>query len=208
LALDELAARFELERVSRRPVRFDRRDLDWFNRRWLGGMDADQVTALLVPHWRAAYGRTERAEGTALSPLQWQERLALAIRDELYLPVQAVEKARFAFADELFLDDASRVALELPYAAQILDAFARELGTVEPFEFDPLDAFCRELRLRFKERFSIRSRDVMYVLRAALAGRQDGPCLVKVCQLLGPARCIERAQRAMLDTWPHPVSLP
>jgi glutamyl/glutaminyl-tRNA synthetase len=196
LTLDELAKRFELERVSQRPAVFDRKQLDWFNRRWLGGLSAGEVTALLVPHWQAAYGCAERSEGTALSPDQWQETLALAVREELDRPVQAAEKARFAFVDELACDSASRTVLETSYAGQILDAFADDLASVEPFEFDPLDAFFHDLRLRFKGALGIRSRDVMYVLRAALTGRQDGPCLVVVCQLLGPGRSIQRAMAA------------
>lgn len=196
LSLEELAEHFELGRVSRQPVAFDQDNLDWFNRRWLAGLDAKAVTALLSPHWQMAYGRAERAEGTALSATEWRETLALAIREELVLPEQAVDKARFAFVDVLCSDEASRAVLQAPYADPILDAFGRELGSVEPFESDPLDAFCRGLRLRFKERLGIRSRDVMYVLRAALSGRQDGPCLVEICQLLGPARCVQRANRA------------
>jgi glutamyl/glutaminyl-tRNA synthetase len=196
LSLDELAARFELARVSRRPVVFDRRHLDWYNRRFLCALAADEVTALLVPHWRAAYGRSERAAGTALSSGAWQQTLALAIREELERPEQAVDKARFAFVDELNPDPASKVALAQPYAAQILEAFARELPLVAPFDFDPLDVFCRELRMRCRSALGVRSRDVMYVLRAALTGQRGGPCLVVVCQLLGPARCVQRAREA------------
>ena len=197
LRLDELAARFELGRVSRRPVVFDRRQLDWFNRRWLAGLDVETVTALLIPHWQAAYGAAERAEGSALSPEVWQQTLALAIREELARPDQAVEKARFAFADDLGLDEASRALLEAPYADPILRAFVRELPDVALSE-PTLDVFFRDLRLSFKEQLGIRSRDVMYVLRAALTGRQDGPCLVVACQLLGPARCVQRAREALL----------
>jgi glutamyl/glutaminyl-tRNA synthetase len=203
LTLDELVARFELGRLSHRPVVFDRRQLDWFNRRWLCALDADEVTALLAPHWQAAYGRAERAGDTSLSPKVWQQTLALAIREELDRPDQAVDKTRFAFMDDLLLDSASRTALDQSYAKPILRAFVRELPPAVPpaaFDFEPLDAFCREFRLRFKNAQGIRSRDVMYVLRAALTGRQDGPCLVVVCQLLGPERCIQRAKSALGET--------
>jgi glutamyl/glutaminyl-tRNA synthetase len=203
LTLDELAARFELGCVSHRPVVFDRRHLDWFNRRWLSGLDAGEVSALLVPHWHAAYGCAERAVGTALSPEAWRQMLALAIREGLDRPEQCVDKARFAFIDDLPLDPASRTALDQPYAETILRAFARELppaSSPSAYDFEPLDEFCREFRLRFKDTLGVRSRDVMYVLRAALTGRQDGPCLVVVCQLLGRARCIQRVQAALGET--------
>jgi hypothetical protein len=38
---------------------------------------------------------------------------------------------------------------------------------------------------------------VMSVMRAALTGRVDGPCLIVACQLLGGQRCSLRAVRAL-----------
>jgi len=52
-----------------------------------------------------------------------------------------------------------------------------------------------ELRWHFKALLGVRSRDVLHVVRAALTGRVDAPCLVVACQLLGRARCLQRAQQ-------------
>jgi glutamyl/glutaminyl-tRNA synthetase len=130
--------------------------------------------------------------------------LALAIREELDCLDQAAKRARFAFADEVTWDEEARQALARPYAIEVLESFARGLPDVEPFAYDAIDAFVRDLRLRFKASLSIRSRDVMYVIRAALTGQRGGPCLVEVCQLLGRDRCIERARAAILQLSPDP----
>ena len=99
-------------------------------------------------------------------------------------------------------DERSREVLSLPYASSVLQAFVRELPAVEAFAYDEIDAWITALRQRFKAALGatqgVRSRDVMYVLRAALTGRMDGPCLVEICQLLGPEQCRQRAL-ALID---------
>jgi glutamyl/glutaminyl-tRNA synthetase len=204
LSMEALAARFDLQRISRATARFDPKQLNWFNRRCLRALGEDEVTDLLVPYWRRAYGAADRSAGTALTPRQWQRTLALVIREELDCLDQAAERARFAFVDQVAQDEQSRQALGQPYAAEVLDAFVRGLPDVEPFVYEALDAYISALRLRFKASLGIRSREVMYVIRAALSGQQGGPCLVEVCQLLGRDRCIERVRAATAPLSPHP----
>jgi nondiscriminating glutamyl-tRNA synthetase len=211
LSLHTLAERLDVRRVlrmaaSRRPVPFDPQQLNWFNRRALCALAADEVTALLLPRWQSAYGVTDRAEGTALSPGEWQRALAQAIRPELDRLDQVAERARFAFVDQIAPLGEARAALSQPYAGEVLRAFVRELPAVEPFTYAPIDAWIGDLRRRFKAALGVshgvRSRDVMYVLRAALTGRMEGPCLVEVCQLLGVERCAARARAASQEPKP------
>lgn len=199
LPLEELAARFEL-RPPRNPAALDLQRLNWFNRRALRALGIPEITALLVPRWQAVYGAhcvIGRAEGTALTPIEWQQALAQALHEELDNLDQAVEQARFAFVDRVMPGEQAREVLSRPYAAEVLRTFVHELPAVESFCYEPIDAWISDLRKRFKVALGptrgVRSRDVMYVLRAALTGRMDGPCLVEVCQLLGQERCKVRA---------------
>jgi nondiscriminating glutamyl-tRNA synthetase len=199
LTLPELAARFELERVSHSPAPFDAEQLDWFNHRCLRRLDEAELARLWIPRWQQAYGAAH-VDGTTLAPDEWQRLLVTAIRDEVYRLDQAVDKARFAFAESICPDARAGECLAQPYAAEVLRAFADELSVLEPFEYDEIDARVSALRLRFKASHGIRSRDVMFVLRAALTGRMDGPCLIVACQLLGRRRCIARASHHVV-TW-------
>jgi nondiscriminating glutamyl-tRNA synthetase len=209
LSPEALVARFDLKRVSRSAAAFDLQQLSWFNRRALCALDAQEIAALLVPRWQRAYGAADCAEGTALTPIEWQQALALVLREELDNLDQAVEGAGFAFVDTVTPDEQAREVLAQPYAPEVLRAFVRELPAVEPFAYEPIDAWISALRQRFKAALGVvqgvRSRDVMYVLRAALTGRMDGPCLVEACQLLGRERCAQRARAwcgdALARTW-------
>jgi glutamyl/glutaminyl-tRNA synthetase len=207
MSLDELASRFELDRVSHSPALFDLHDLAWYNRRHLSQLDAQEVTALLVPYWRKAYGLAHRSAGTGLLPDEWQQTLALSIREELDAPCDAARAARFAFVEHVLRDRESQEILSCSYAPPVLRAFAEELSSVAPYSFGALDAFVSDLRLRFRAALGIRSRDVMHVLRAALTGEKRGPCLVVACQLLGRERCLERARRVISDLEEHDAAL-
>jgi glutamyl/glutaminyl-tRNA synthetase len=202
LALDELAERFELGRVSHSPSTFDVRQLDWFNRRCLAQLDEATVTRLFVPYWHDAYGLADRAEGTALASAEWQRALALSVRDEVHALCEVVDRVRFAFVDAVEPDAQAAQVLAQPYAPEVLSAFARDVSSVAPFRFGPIDAYVSDLRWRFKASHGVRSRDVMYVVRAALTGQLGGPCLVDACQLLGRRRCVERI-RAALAAYQH-----
>ena len=204
LPLDDLAARFDLRRISRSPQVPDVARLDWFNRQSLRRMGAEQVTRMLVARWQRVYGVPDRAERTDLAPSAWQRTLALAIREESCNLSQAVCSARFAFEDHVERGAVAEEVLAQPYAAQVLTAFIHGLACLGSFDYGPIDASITDLRWRFKASHGIRSRDVMYVIRAALTGRMDGPCLVTVCQLLGREQCIERAQALLAEKTSKP----
>jgi glutamyl/glutaminyl-tRNA synthetase len=197
LELVQLAACFDLSRMARGPVTPLPGQLDWFNRRCLNRLDAPQRTRLMADRWERAYGLADRAQGTGLAPGEWQQALAGVVSSEVHALAEVPGKVRFAFVDPVDFD---RQALELfsrSYAPQVLSAFAERISRLDPFTYEAIDAAISALRWEFKAALGIRSRDVLHVVRAALTGRVDAPCVVVVCQLLGRGRCLERAHHAL-----------
>lgn len=192
LSLPALAQAFEADRARRDSVSPDPRQLVWLNRQQLRQLASDELAAILVPYWRAAYGVAHRAEGTGLSPQAWQQVLAEAIRPEIAFLEDAAERARFAFVDELVVDRDAQDILAQAYAPEVLSAFVNGIEQVEPYTFEAIDSLVSALRWQFKASHQVRSKDVMVVMRAALTGRVNGPCVVAACQVLGRARCIDR----------------
>jgi glutamyl-tRNA synthetase len=177
---------------------YDERQLDWFSRRLLRQKPLPEITELMVPYWRECYGLSHRADDTDLDPVSWQRLLASAIREQVHCLSESSEKALFALSDALCYDEPSMALMAMPYAPAILEAFEAGIAGV-PLNFSSIDGFVSNMRWQFKASCGIRSRDVMHVIRAALTGRIDGPCLVVVCQLLGRQLCIERSRSARLE---------
>jgi glutamyl/glutaminyl-tRNA synthetase len=196
LSCQELIERFDLDRLQSSPVVHDSEQLDWFGCRFFREQPLPEVTQLMVPLWQEAFGLSHCADDTGLDGVSWQRLLASAVREEVRCLSDAPQKARFALSDSVLYDDRALALLGAPYASEVLEAFASGIVTVAPFEFSAIDRFVSEVRWQFKASHGMRSRDVMHVIRAALTGRIDGPCLVVACQLLGQRRCAERARSA------------
>ncbi|HUT18933.1 MAG TPA: glutamate--tRNA ligase family protein [Anaerolineae bacterium] len=193
----ELAARFDLSRVARGPYTPAPRQLEWLNRRCLAQLDPTQRTGLMVDRWQRAYGLADRSQGTGLTPAAWRQMLADAVSGQVHALAEVPDQVRFAFVDQVDPDPQAAQALSRLYAGQVLEAFVEGLSTVEPFAYEEMDAMISELRWHFKAVLGVRSRDVLHVVRAALTGRVDAPCLVVACQLLGRTRCLQRAQHKL-----------
>ncbi|MFL7809822.1 MAG: glutamate--tRNA ligase family protein [Anaerolineae bacterium] len=195
LSLAQLAARFDPARLAHSAVTPVPGQLGWFNRRCLNGLDLAERARLMADWWEQAYGRADRAEGTELAPEAWQRLLAETISSEVCALSEVPGKVRFAFVDPVELDGEAVEILSHSYAPQVLAAFAGRVSRLAPFTYEAIDAAISALRWEFKAALGIRSRDVLHVIRAALAGRADAPCVVAVCQLLGRGRCLERAHQ-------------
>ena len=198
LSLPALARAFESDRVRRGSVSPDPDQLVWFNRQQLGQLELGELTAMLEPYWCAAYGAAHRAEGTGLPPQTWQQVLAEAILPEIQFLEDAAERASFCFVDKVAVGREAREVLAQAYASEVLSAFGDGIEHVGPWTFEAIDALVSALRWQFKASHQVRSKDVMVVMRAALTGRVDGPCVVSACQLLGRARCARRVSDVML----------
>ena len=81
MTLDEIAARFELDKVQKGGARFDRERVEWRDGQWIRGLEDDDLIARLLPFTEAAAlaGQIDRApseaELTALLPIV-RERLS------------------------------------------------------------------------------------------------------------------------------------
>jgi glutamyl/glutaminyl-tRNA synthetase len=195
--LPELAERFEPDRISSRPIGVDRSQLDWYSRRCLARMAPAELAALLAVRWERAYGCADRAAGTGMAPAEWRRALAALVAGEAHTLAEAVRLTRFAFVERVVPSPEASELLIRAFAPPVLRTFADGITALPGSAFDEIDAFVSELRLRYRERLGVRSRDVMHVLRAALTGRVDGPCLVAACQVLGRERCAMRASQAL-----------
>jgi glutamyl/glutaminyl-tRNA synthetase len=195
LPLADLAVRFDVSRLAHRSVAPVPGQLAWFNRRYLNQLGPAERTALMAGWWEQAYGVADRAEGTTLAPEAWQRVLADVVSSEVHALAEVPGKVRFAFVDPVDLAEEAVEVLSRPYAPQVLSVFAERVSRLDPFTYEAIDAAISALRLEFKAALGIRSRDVLHVIRAVLAGRVDAPCVVAVCQLLGKARCVQRAQQ-------------
>ena len=144
----------------------------------------------------AAYGRAHywTEDGGYPTPADWFLALAESVAAELNDFGELPAAARFAFVDDVVAGDAATETLAGMYASDILADFARQMERLSRAAPDAVRLLFKELRATFRERGEIRGRDVMFVVRSALTGSVEGPCLEVVVCLLGRRRALDRVR--------------
>ncbi len=170
-SLDELAARFEFERLSRSPARYDPHQLLHWQHKALEALDDESLWAWM--------GEPVHQ----LVPDGQRQAFVEAIRPNISFPEHALGWAEAIYRDPLNLDDDCREVV----AEAGSSFFQAALAALDehPEEFKALaDAV--------KVATGVKGKGLFMPLRAALTGATGGPEMGRVFPLLGPERCRAR----------------
>jgi len=191
LTVEELVARFDLERVSRAPAVFDRQKLDALSLRHIARMPPERLGPLAAEHLARA-GRLPVDPPAAV--LEWVGRVATMFADRLARLGDITKEAAvlFDFAAGDALRDADVAAtLREPRARGVIETMLEGLGP-DPLSAPRFQALAAEVR----RQTGAKGRDLFHPIRVGLTGRASGPELVRLLPLLD--------EGSRLDL-PHPV---
>jgi glutamyl-tRNA synthetase len=192
--LDELAARFEIEKVHKGGAVFDRERLEWLNGQWIRRLSADDLIDRLRPFVEAelAAGRIERM------PTDEELRALLPVIQERLPTLGAVgDLVGFLWVDDVAVDAATLVPKrwDAPTTRDGLTAARRTIedaGEVS-FEADELEPPLRALA----EAHGWKAGDLFMAIRVAVTGRTATPPLFDTLVALGRERVLARLDRAL-----------
>ena len=194
LSLDEVIARFDIDKVHKGGAVFDRERLEWLNGQWIRRLEPDELIDRLRPFLQAAVddGRIDRL------PADDEIRALLPVVQER-LPTLAavVDLVGFLWTEDLGLDPALVVPKRWD-AATTRDALAaaREVlashddVTWEADELEP------PLRALVEER-GWKAGDLFMAIRVATTGRTATPPLFDTLVALGRDRTLARIDAAI-----------
>lgn len=193
LALDEIASRFDLERVQKGGARFDRERLEWLNGQWIRRLDDADLVARLLPFTEAAAqaGRIECAptEGELLALLPMA-------RDRLATLASIVDVVGFLWR-EVSVEPAALVPRRWDAGTTIDGLLAvRDLladHDAVTWEADELEPPLRAL----VDARGWRAGDLFMAVRMAVTGQAATPPLFDVLVALGRDRTLSRLDAAI-----------
>ena len=193
MTLDEIAERFELDKVQKGGARFDRERLGWLNGQWIRRLDGADLVARLLPFTEAAAaaGQIDRApdeaELTALLPI---------VRERLSTLASITDTVGFLWRD-LAPDPAALVPKRWDAATAIdgLAAARERLAAHDAvtWEADELEPPLREL----VEARGWKAGDLFMAIRMAVTGQAATPPLFDVLVALGRERTLARLDAAI-----------
>jgi glutamyl-tRNA synthetase len=170
LPLDELARRFELEKVGHSASVFDVEKLAWANRHYLKLADPLRLARLAVPYLQRA-GWLEEPTAVALDYLARIIAPAAASVDRLE---QVPTRVHFLFdysAERALGHPAVRAEAAEPQVRAVIAALAEELAGGARMR--DKDAF-RAVAARVRERTGQKGRALFHPIRLALTGESEG----------------------------------
>jgi len=180
----EIAAAFDLDRVTHSAAAFDHAKLEWMNGEWIRRLPPDELEARIAPLARGRYG--DRVDAALL-----REVIRIG-RERASTLVDLVEQADFLFEPdgdfEIAADSWERLA-STERVGEVLDTVASHLAgcewTVEAVDLRPV---LTEL--------GVKPRKALPAVYAAVEGRHAGLPLFDSIVLLGRERAVGRVEAA------------
>jgi nondiscriminating glutamyl-tRNA synthetase len=192
--LDELAQRFDLEKVQKGGARFDRERLEWLNGQWIRRLDDDDLVDRLLPFIEAANGA-----GTldrVPSPDELRSLLPI-VRERIPTLASIVDVAGFLWRDDLAIDPAALVPKRWDAATtrEGLAAARAALAAHDAvtWEADELEPPLRSL----VEARGWKAGDLFMAIRVATTGQTATPPLFDTLVALGRERTLARLDAAV-----------
>jgi len=192
--LDELAERFDLEKVQKGGARFDRERLEWLNGQWIRRLDDDDLVDRLLPFIDAA--RVAGAVDRVPAPEELRSLLPI-VRERIPTLAAIVDVAGFLWRDDLSIDPAALVPKRWDGATTREGlAASRELLAAHDavtWEADELEPPLRSL----VESRGWKPGDLFMAIRVATTGQTATPPLFDTLVALGRERTLARLDAAV-----------
>lgn len=191
LPLEEMVARFSLERVSKNPAIYDQRKITWMNGHYLVWADLERVTRLCLPYFQKL-----ELVGAPPTEAEWKKLKEVVglVRDRVKTLQEVAEASTYFFRDR-FDYDPKGVArhFQVPGRAALLARVRERLADLETFDVAAVEAACRGLA----DELGIKAAEIIHPMRLALTGRTMGPGLFEIAATLGKEATLARLDRAV-----------
>jgi glutamyl-tRNA synthetase len=193
-SLDELAAAFSLDKLSKAPAVFDYQKLEGYNGQYIRMKSGEELAALALPYAVAAglFGKAG-AEGTVPQRKRFEEAMAL-VRERAVLLPEIPEKLFYIFAEPAVPSPEEFIPkkADLETAAALLQTGRALIPVLAAASNEEAEALCKAKA----ETEGVKLGDLLMPLRVALTGSRVSPPLFASIRLLGAEVCEKRVDRA------------
>ncbi len=188
--LEELAGRFELNRVNKTAAIYDVNKLAWMNGHYLRDYDPDRLVEAAMPFFED--------RGLIKRPLDHKEYsymkdVIVAVRERARTLVELADASLYFFTDFTGYDEkGEKKHFQKKDAVSILYRLADELSRLEPFNQEEAEALYSKLA----DSMELSTGRLIQPTRLALTGRTAGPGLFEIISLLGRETTVKRLKNA------------
>ena len=183
LPVERLIQEFGFDRLSKSAAVFNPEKLNWMNGWYIRHADLDRLTDLAIPFLHQA--------GFDVSDREYVKKCLAAVRDGMEYLQQVVEKCSVFFQEELEYENEELI--QDPKSQEVFRRFLQETENLQDWNGDVFRAVMK----RVQQSTGVKGKDLWMPVRMALTGRQHGPELIRIVEVLGLQRCRERIKKAV-----------
>ena len=190
-SLEHFAGMFELERLTHSPAIFEKDKLNHINGKWIRALSSEDLLKYARPYLHDF--------DLGQYPIEKLCMILEAVREPLSLLSELPEALNYFFGHSVILD-AQLVGEVLtgPEPAEVLRRFQSEF--LDGADFTTIDTLAAAIKEFTNAVKPIKTKTVMWTIRAAVTGRVHGADLAKVLYILGPDMVRHRVDTALALT--------
>ena len=191
MSLEEMAACFSLNRVSKNPAVLDETKLTWMNGQYLSRMPEEELFALIADK---VEGEGLMADPFAEANRSYLLRCMGLMKERMKKVGDFVNQGRYFLVDpEEYEEEAVRKHWSREDLRGWFETLYERLGALPSWEADRLEETIRG----FADEMGVGAGKVIHPIRVALTGTGASPGLFALMEVLGRERVTRRLQRAM-----------
>ena len=183
-SIDELIAKFSIERVHKGGAKFDFEKAKWFNHQYIQHTDNAKLAQLALPYIKE--------HGIDPAPAL-MEQVVAAIKDRCTLLPDFWSQGHFFFATPEITELAAIKDKWNDQKQEFFTKWIAALGTHENWTQQELEASFNELATQQ----GLKKGDLMLPLRIMLVGGKYGPGVFVIAELIGKEETIKRIKRVL-----------
>ncbi|MDR1802660.1 MAG: glutamate--tRNA ligase [Treponema sp.] len=195
-ALEELAVRFSLEKLSKAPAVFDYKKLEWYNASYIRGKGDGELAALSIRYAieQGLFGKAGQAPDSAQKAL-YTAAMPLVKERAVFLSDLSA-KLNYLFT-EIELPPKEEFFPKKANLGETIELLTKGRSIVGALAAAASDEEAENLVKAFAEKEGLKLGDLMMPLRVAITGTRVSPPLFGSLRLLGSEKAIERTDRAI-----------
>lgn len=188
--LDEMAKRFDLNKVTKTAAIYDVTKLGWMNGHYMRQYDLDKLTEIAVPFFEQ--------KDLVKSPLtendfNYLKQVIATVRERVKTLAELAYASAYFYHDRFDYDEKGiRKHFSKDNTADYLLRVAEDLQKLEPYDKESIEALYRSI----SENLGVSTGRLIHPTRLALTGRTAGPGLFEIMALLGREKTVERLKKA------------
>ncbi|KPK63077.1 hypothetical protein AMJ83_08360 [candidate division WOR_3 bacterium SM23_42] len=184
----EIMETFDLSRINPSNAVFDEQKLEWMNGQYIYAMSDEELLEQLSP-FLVTFGLIHETDIAAKK--DWILKVCGLVKLRLKTLADVNEVARYLFVDDFEYD---KEGLQKHFNAdtiKVLQEFLSKFEDTEEYNAQSIENCVRT----YAEAKRLKARVIIHPLRLFVTGKQGGPGLFEIMELVGKDKCVKRIRR-------------